>query len=72
MTVNALYGLDLMSTKFGKYTLEETKIEVFLDKVQGTYQEQLQYHNDLHGADVMHMCYYIMKNTDLVKNIKMS
>lgn len=28
--------------------------------------ESVQYHNDLHGADVMHMCYYFLKKTRLI------
>ena len=29
----------------------------------------VQYHNDLHGADVMHMCYYYLKQTHLARTL---
>ena len=43
----------------------------FLEKVQATYHSAVPYHNDLHGADVMHMCYYFMSTGRLVETIKM-
>ena len=70
--MNAIHCLGLMSSSFGKFRIEESKLEKFLDKIQSTYYEKLTYHNDLHGADVMHMCYYMMTNTKLVENLKMN
>ena len=73
MTVNAIYRMGLMSSVFGgAYRIEETKLEKFLDKIQCTYQENLTYHNDLHGADVMHMTYYMMTNTKLMESLKLN
>ena len=64
--------MGLMKCDFGAFTLAENKLEKFLNQVQSTYREELTYHNDLHGADVMHMCFYFMKNTKLVQILKMS
>lgn len=32
----------------------------------------MQYHNDLHGADVMHMSYYFLKQTRLVNTLEIT
>lgn len=32
----------------------------FLKKVTSTYKQDVQYHNDLHGADVMQMAYFML------------
>jgi hypothetical protein len=31
----------------------KTELGSFLTKITGTYRKDVQYHNDLHGADVM-------------------
>ena len=72
MTMNALYRMGLMSSAFGGYRIEEGRLEKFLDKIQCTYLENLTYHNDLHGADVMHMTYYMMTNSKLMDNLKLN
>ena len=33
--------------------IDSKKLGMFLNKIQSTYNVQVPYHNDLHGADVM-------------------
>ena len=72
MTLNAVDCMGLMRVEFGKFKISESKLEQFLIQVQCTYIEELTYHNDLHGADVMQMCYYMMRNTQLMELLQMS
>lgn len=69
MTLNALNQLGLLD---GAWSFDHMKLSLFLDKVQATYIEEVQYHNDLHGADVMHMCYLFMKQTRVVTTLEMT
>ena len=44
----------------------------FLKKVTSTYKQDVQYHNDLHGADVMQMAYYMLTTGQLQKMLKLN
>ena len=44
----------------------------FLKKVNSTYMQEVQYHNDLHGADVMQMAYFMLTTGQLQKNLKLN
>jgi len=39
----------------------------FMNKIYDGYRRDVEYHNDLHGADVMQFCYVVMKKSKLVK-----
>jgi len=41
--------------------ISEQKLAQFLSRVKNTYVESVQYHNDLHGADVMQVAYCMLK-----------
>lgn len=66
MTLKALDNFNIVEGKITNWKLDTQKLYSFLHKIQSTYKEDIQYHNDLHGADVMHMCYYFLKKTRLV------
>ena len=63
MTLKALTSLDLQPL------YDQNKMAAFLDSVYSTYLQDVQYHNDLHGADVMQMSYYMLSNCGLSKTI---
>jgi len=44
----------------------------FLSKIQKVYIESVQYHNDLHGADVMQMGYYFLTTCKLRQALKLN
>lgn len=48
-----------------KPIVNEGKVALFLDKVVTAYRQDVQYHNDLHGADVMQMAYYMLSKCGL-------
>lgn len=51
--------------------LDSVKMDNFLTKVTSAYNKRVQYHNDLHGADVMQMCQYLVNTCNLAENLKM-
>lgn len=51
ITVYVMNKLDLQNI------VVQDKLASFLDTAQATYKQDVQYHNDLHGADVMQMAY---------------
>lgn len=55
----ALQDMDLMGS------VNAQKLKQFLSKVQQTYNEEIAYHHDLHGADVMHMSFHLMNKCKL-------
>ena len=61
MTLKALDTFNIIEGQITSWKLDTVKLYSFLHKIQSTYMEDIQYHNDLHGADVMHMCYYFLK-----------
>lgn len=69
MTLNAMDKLNLVE---GFWAFDTEKLAKFLNQVQSTYQESVQYHNDLHGADVMHMCYYFLKQTRMIHTLDLT
>jgi len=46
-------------------------LNFFLEKIQGTYDTRITYHNDLHGADVMQMAFYMMTDLKLIDILHM-
>ena len=47
------------------------KLGTFLNKIADTYMPSIPYHNDMHGADVMHMSYYFITKCELASIIHM-
>lgn len=47
--------------------LNHGKLITFLNNVQKGYYESVQYHNDLHGADVMQMSFLFLHNGGLAR-----
>jgi len=62
----ALQDMDLMGL------VNAQKLKQFLNKVQQTYNEEIAYHHDLHGADVMHMSFHLMNKCKLRDQLQMS
>ena len=52
--------------------VDENKLGNFLKKVQASYNVHVQYHNDLHGADVMQMGYYMLTTCGLQKSLQLN
>ena len=50
---------------------DQKRLGNFLNKVSYSYHNKITYHNDLHGADVMHMAYYMMTKGNLATSIHM-
>ena len=50
----------------------EEKLASFLRTVQSTYFESVQYHNDLHGADVMQMGFHMLTKGQLQKTLELN
>jgi hypothetical protein len=48
------------------------KLESFLKTIQQTYLEEVQYHNDLHGADVMQMGLYMLTIGQMQQQLKLN
>jgi len=63
MTVKCLKNLELDTL------CKDTELDNFLDKVTKTYKQDVEYHNDLHGADVMQHCYYMLTTCGMRKTI---
>jgi hypothetical protein len=56
---------------FNKYNffeeiLNETKYKSFIDKITEGYTRDVQYHNDLHAADVLQTMFVMLEKGDLV------
>jgi hypothetical protein len=49
-----------------KQFVNEQKITLFLDRITTTYKHDVQYHNDIHGSDVLQMSYYMLQSCDLL------
>jgi len=50
----------------------EEKFATFLNRIHKGYREEVEYHNDLHGADVMQMCFYMLTTGGLTKMAKLN
>lgn len=46
---------------------DEQKLVRFLNEIQRGYKQNIQYHNDLHGADVMQMMYIMLSKGGLIE-----
>ena len=49
----------------------EQKLVKFLHQIRRGYKQDVQYHNDLHGADVAQMAYMFIKEGQLVERFKL-
>ena len=67
MTMNAVCEMGL--NQKNAIMVDQKKLGVFLNKVVDGYFPEIPYHNDLHGADVMHMVYYFMTKGDLSNSL---
>jgi hypothetical protein len=65
MTLQALYNSGMRDL------INDNKISLFLDKVVHTYKQDVQYHNDLHGADVMQMAYYMLHTCSMIEKLEL-
>jgi len=59
MTIKALKDLDLHNI------VAEAELVNFLGKICETYDVNVKYHNDLHGADVMQQAYFMLTTCQL-------
>lgn len=66
MTMNAMQSLNLTEH------IDAEKMAKFLNQVQATYYQEVPYHNDLHGADVMQMTYSFMTQGQLIDTCLLS
>uniref|UniRef100_A0A7S3FVS4 Phosphodiesterase n=1 Tax=Strombidium rassoulzadegani TaxID=1082188 RepID=A0A7S3FVS4_9SPIT len=64
--VDALQKLELNEL------INEDHIVKFLIVIQKTYRTDIQYHNDLHGADVMQMAFYMLTTCQLQKKLRIN
>jgi len=66
LTFKLAFDMDLLEI------VDEDKLSKFLNQAQKGYDPRVAYHNDLHGADVMQMTYYMMMNCNLMDVLKMN
>ena len=66
MMTNAIVSLDL------RKMINCEKLHSFSAKIFETYRQDVQYHNDLHGADVMQMTYYMLTRGKLQENFQLT
>ena len=59
LTVDTLHQLGLLPI------VDEARLLSFLEKIQQSYRQDVQYHNDLHGVDVAQMGFYFIKHCQL-------
>lgn len=52
--------------------LDWTRLSVFLGKIYEGYRRDVEYHNDLHAADVMQMCYLMLTEGEMVAKAELS
>lgn len=52
--------------------VNEENFAKFLNQIAKIYDSNVPYHNDLHGADVMQMAYYMMDDCSLKDKLMMS
>ena len=50
LTINLIENLPNRQQNFGEFN--ENRLVLFLNEIQKGYSTKVQYHNDLHGADV--------------------
>jgi len=66
MATYAIMSLDLNNM------VNTAKIPAFTKKIFSTYSQDVTYHNDLHGADVMQVAYYMLRKGGLESTLKLS
>ena len=47
-------------------SIPHSKFNLFMDKIQAGYRSSVQYHNDIHGTDILQFGFYLLKNTYLI------
>jgi 3',5'-cyclic-nucleotide phosphodiesterase len=52
--------------------VNKDKLSAFLCKIYQGYRRNVEYHNDIHGADVLEMTFYFMKQGELTKLAELS
>ena len=45
---------------------------LFLDRITTTYKHEVQYHNDIHGSDVLQMAYYLLSSCNLLQKLRLN
>ena len=62
----------LMDADFKKGFFTEVPMGHFLSKISKIYKMKIEYHNDLHGADVMQMIYHMMTECNMRNILKLN
>ena len=62
LTTHCVGSLNL----FDSLSIDQKIFSKFMDQIYDGYKRDVEYHNDLHGADVMQFTYFVMKRTRLV------
>lgn len=52
--------------------IQEEEMRNFLLKITKTYRQDVEYHNDLHGSDVMQMSYHMLTECKLRDMLKLN
>lgn len=72
MTLNALKEMNLIGQRKQEcLKVDEKSLNNFLNKVAISYNNDIPYHNQMHGADVMHMSYLMMTKFGLAQTLHM-
>ena len=66
VTTYSLMQLDLLNL------VDQEKMPAFCHKIYNTYRQDVEYHNDLHGSDVLQMCFYMLTTGGLETALKLS
>lgn len=70
LTLHLVYQTPEIMSHINLY--QEEKFANFLNQIQKRYRFDVEYHNDLHGADVMQMCFFMQTTGGLKKTAKLS
>lgn len=65
LVMHLLDNLPNKEENFGNF--DENKLVLFLNQIQKGYRQKVQYHNDLHGADVAQFMFLLIKDANLDK-----
>jgi hypothetical protein len=66
MVVHSINTFELQSL------VDENRIGKFLSRIYKTYRQDITYHNDLHGADVMQMALYMLTTCGLRETLRLN
>jgi hypothetical protein len=69
MTINAIKKLHLHEA-FDK--IDYSRMSSFLSKIFQGYRRDVEYHNDLHAADVMQMCFLMLTSGGIVERAELN